>query len=150
MKHLSVVFVVFILFVVEACTKKASTPEPLPTASPTWGLNKSWQMWGHQVTHYHPSNGNQIPSRYDTVRNLTVAINVIDDTTIFLPGSDTFSQILISTNPMYIEYIPKFWKDIGFRPFSTSLKYYHDIDSVSYFYNHSGVSYDDTVILYTK
>ena len=149
MKYLPAIFVVFILFLV-ACKKQPSTPALLTTASPTWGLNKSWQMWGHQVTHYHPSNGAQIPTRHDTFINQTITINVINDTTFNFPGSDTFSQISISTNPMYIEYIPKFWKDIGFRPFSTSLKYYHDIDSVSYFYNHSGVSYDDTVILYTK
>lgn len=156
MKHLSFAFIVLMLFVV-ACKKKASTPVPITTMSPVWNLNKIWYCDGHKYYSSHPSNMDPAHTYKDTTvyTNNPLNVLVIDDTSIvvILPPAtvgDTMWHFKTDSTFQYIEFIPKIWKQIGTRYRGTFLKYYYVADSIHFYYDDYGVSFDTQTNLYSK
>lgn len=166
MKNLSIIVVLLLVVLAISCKKeRQSVEEPDKTntnSALTWNLNKTWQMWGYYVRHMHPSGG-QKSSYYDTIYNATHAVTVLDDTTVIFSAYrshvssiygggyfDTLSLYSIDSQDAYMEYIPKVFKDIGSRYQPTFLKYYYNADSIWYFFMDAGVSFHDSLTLFTK
>lgn len=164
MKNLSIITLLLAVIFAESC-KKEKTSNPVATttnSSATWNLNKTWQMWGYYVRHMHPSGG-QKTSYYDTIYNATHAVTVLDDTTVIFSAYrshvstmyggeyfDTLSLYSIDSQDAYMEFIPKVFKDIGSRYKPTFLKYYYNTDSLWYFFRDGGVSFDDSLHLWSR
>lgn len=153
------VLVIFISF--SACKKVNESHLFKLEGSPAWELDGNWQMRGYHSLHLHPSGGQQ-SSSHDTISNAQHTIKVINDTTVVFSGyrrysfssyggahGDTLCLFETNSTQAYMEFIPKIFIG-GTRYKPTSLKYYYNADSISYFFMDSGVSFHDSLTLFTQ
>ncbi|MCB0700735.1 MAG: hypothetical protein H6551_05330 [Chitinophagales bacterium] len=158
MKHLALF--IGIILLASACHKIVDPPKPVvPNISRTWKLNKTWDMWGFHVISTHPSSGTNNSHSKDTLQT-TKTITVINDTTIHLKLTGTFSSYgdniydtfcLETTDQSagMMEFVPKIFLH-GTRYRKTNITYYYNNDSVTYFFEDSGVSFHDSLWLSSK
>lgn len=150
-------FILFSLlaFTLVACKKKNNNVNTTAktTISPTWNLNKTWNIWGISTRRLTPSGGVGSYSS-DTITH-SRSITVLNDSTVYLlstywqishnPDFDTLAIFDTDSAQEYIEYVPKVWIEIGSRHSPTNLKYYYSKDSITYYYQNGGVSFTDSI-----
>lgn len=147
-----------------SCKKEKQTiDDPAPTGTTSaaiWNMNKTWQVTGYRITNVHRSNdsvGTKNGRYYDTIASLSLHIKVLDDSTMYIKAPilgnsdilDTLSIFMTDSAAGYIEYIPPVFKRIGTRYRPNYLKYYFHKDSIQYFFNEHGTSFNDSLMLWS-